>query len=507
MPKHEKAVILFDFFINYVYNISVNKNGIGYQKYFVSDITKIKRLGCVIMYHINFDKPVHIHFIGIGGISMSGLAEVLLNRGFTVTGSDMRPSAITKHLENQNVRIFYPQSAANIQDGIDVVVYTAAIHPDNPEFAECIRRQLPMMDRAELLGQIMKNYKNSIAISGTHGKTTTTSMLSHVFLAAQKDPTISVGGILKAIHGNIRIGHSQNFITEACEYTNSFLKFHPRIELILNIEEDHMDFFKDIDDIRHSFKEFANLLPDDGLLVINGEIPNLHYIIGDLSCQVITYSLKGDADYTATNIIMSDKATPAFDLVYHGEVIDHIQLSVPGMHNVSNALATIATCRALHIPMEAIKEGLQAFEGTDRRFEYKGEVAGITVIDDYAHHPTEIKATLTAAKNYPHKTLWCVFQPHTYSRTKAFLNDFADALSLADKVVLADIYAAREKDPGDIHATDIQKLINEKGGEAYYFPSFDEIENFLLEKCIHGDLVITMGAGDIVLVGEHLLGK
>ena len=268
-----------------------------------------------------------------------------------------------------------------------------------------------------------------------------------------------------------------------------------------------MDFFKDIDDIRHSFKEFANLLPDDGLLVINGEIPNLHYIISDLSCQVITYGLKGDADYTATNIIMSDKATPTFDLVYHGEVIDRIQLSVPGMHNVSNALATIATCRALHIPMEAIKEGLQAFEGTDRRFEYKGEVAGITVIDDYAHHPTEIKATLTAAKNYPHKTLWCVFQPHTYSRTKAFLNDFADALSLADKVVLADIYAAREKDPGDIHATDIQKLINEKGGEAYYFPSFDEIENFLLEKCIHGDLVITMGAGDIVLVGEHLLGK
>lgn len=460
-----------------------------------------------MMYQINFDNPVHIHFIGIGGISMSGLAEVLLNRGFTITGSDMRPSAITRHLEEQGVQIGYPQSAANVSDDIDVVVYTAAIHPDNPEFAECVRRKLPMMDRAELLGQIMKNYKNSIAISGTHGKTTTTSMLSHIFLAAKADPTISVGGILKAIHGNIRIGQSQNFITEACEYTNSFLKFHPQIELILNVEEDHMDFFKDLDDIRHSFREFARLLPKDGLLVINGEIPDYAYISEAADCQVLTYGLKGSCDYTAANITMTDKATPEFDVIYHGEVLDHVKLNVPGIHNVSNALASIAASLYLGFSMEDIKAGLLDFEGTDRRFEHKGSVAGITVIDDYAHHPTEIKATLTAAKNYPHETLWCVFQPHTYSRTKAFLNDFADALSLADKVILADIYAAREKDPGDIHATDIQNLINEHGGEAYYFSSFDEIENFLLEKCIHGDLVITMGAGDIVLVGEHLLGK
>lgn len=459
------------------------------------------------MYQIDFNKPMNIYFMGIGGISMSGLAEILLERNFKISGSDMRPSAITKHLESKGVSIAYGQRAENIKDGLDMIVYTAAIHPDNPEFAEAKRRGIPMIDRAELLGQIMKNFNNSVAIAGTHGKTTTTSMLSHIFLAANEDPTISVGGILKAIHGNIRIGQSENFITEACEYTNSFLKFHPKMELILNVEEDHMDFFKDIDDIRHSFKSFAEILPEDGHLIINGEIPNLDYFTKDLKCNVITYGLDGDYMYTAKNIIISDMALPEFDLVYKGQVIDHIVLSVPGLHNVSNALASIATARVVNIPMNMIKQGLTDFKGTDRRFEYKGEFAGITVIDDYAHHPTEIKATLTAAQKYPHDTLWCVFQPHTYSRTKAFLHEFADALSLADKVVLCDIYAAREADPGDIHATDIQKLLLEKGVDAHYFETFDEIEKFLLENCIHNDLLITMGAGDVVLIGETLLGQ
>ena len=459
------------------------------------------------MYHINFNIPEKIHFMGIGGISMSGLAEILLDRGFTICGSDRAPSAITKHLEARGVHIAYGQCAQNITDDIDAVVYTAAIHPDNPEFAEAVRKGIPMLDRAELLGQMMSHYKNSVAVAGTHGKTTTTSMLTHIFLQAKTDPTISVGGILKAIHGNIRIGRSENFITEACEYTNSFLKFNPKIEVILNIEEDHLDFFKDIDDIRHSFKAFAEKLPDDGTLIINGEIDNINEITENLKCRVITYGLEDCFEYHAKNITFNELGAGRFDLYHNDSFIDHIELSVTGLHNVSNALSAVATAEALQLPFEAVKSGLKAFDGTDRRFEYKGEFNGVTVIDDYAHHPTEIAATLTAAKNYPHKDIWCVFQPHTYTRTKALLHEFAEALSLADKVVLADIFAARENDPGDIHSTDIQKLIEKKGVPVYYFPSFEEIEKFLSEKCTHGDLLITMGAGDVVNIGENLLSK
>ncbi len=459
------------------------------------------------MYHINFNIPEKIHFMGIGGISMSGLAEILLDRGFTISGSDRAPSAITKHLEAKGVHIAYGQCADNITDDIHAVVYTAAIHPDNPEFAEAVKKGIPMLDRAELLGQIMSHYKNSVAVAGTHGRTTTTSMLSHIFLQAKTDPTISVGGILKAIHGNIRIGRSENFITEACEYTNSFLKFNPKIEVILNIEEDHLDFFKDINDIRNSFKAFAGKLPDDGTLIINGEIDNIDEITEGLQCRVITYGLENHFEYNARNITFNEQGAGQFDLYHNDTFKEHINLNVTGLHNVSNALSAIAASEALHLSMEDIKAGLKAFEGTDRRFEYKGDYHGITIIDDYAHHPTEITATLTAARNYPHKNIWCVFQPHTYTRTKAFLHEFAESLSLADYVVLADIFAARETDPGDIHSTDIQKLIEAKGVPAYYFSSFEEIEKFLSEKCTHGDLLITMGAGDVVNIGEALLSE
>ena len=347
------------------------------------------------MYHINFDIPEKIHFMGIGGISMSGLAEILLDRGFTVCGSDRAPSAITRHLEAKGVRIAYGQCAENITDDMDAVVYTAAIHPDNPEFAEAVKKGIPMLDRAELLGQIMSHYKNSVAVSGTHGKTTTTSMLSHIFLQAETDPTISVGGILKAIHGNIKIGRSENFITEACEYTNSFLKFNPKIEIILNIEEDHLDFFKDIHDIRRSFKAFAEKLPDDGTLVINGEIDNIGELTQNLGCRVITYGLENHFEYNARNITFDEQGAGRFDLYHNNDFMEHIELSVTGLHNVSNALSAAAASEALHISIEDIKAGLKAFEGTDRRFEYKGEFNGVTIIDDYAHHPTEITATLT----------------------------------------------------------------------------------------------------------------
>lgn len=457
------------------------------------------------MYKIDFSDPINIHFIGIGGISMSGLAEILLKEGFTVSGSDSKESALTNHLAAKGARIFYGQKADNISDGIDVVVYTAAIHEDNPEFAEVKRRQIPMLSRAELLGQLMLNYKIPIAVSGTHGKTTTTSMLSHILLQGETDPTISVGGILQAIGGNIRVGNSDIFVTEACEYTNSFLHFFPKISIILNIEEDHMDFFKDLDDIRHSFREFAKLLPADGTLIINGDIQNYQEITKGLDCRVITYGMDSSNDYSACSLSYDESGNVSFDLMEHGTVTDHIALAVTGDHNMSNALATIAAARLLDLSMDTIQKGLLSFTGTDRRFQYKGEKNGFTIIDDYAHHPTEIRATLTAAKHYPHKKLWCVFQPHTYTRTKAFFHEFAEALALADHVVLADIYAARETDTLGMSSAQLAETIQSLGTDSHYFPSFQAIEEFITENCKKGDLLITMGAGDVVNIGEGLL--
>ena len=403
------------------------------------------------MYEIDFTHPGKIHFIGIGGISMSGFAELLHSMGFTITGSDWHESKITKHLESLGIQVVYGQKEENITKDIDLVVYTAAVKKTNPEYQAAEKLNLPLMERAVMVGQVMKNYSSAIAIAGTHGKTTTTSIASHIFLAANLDPTISVGGILEAIGGNIRIGHSKHFITEACEYTNSFLHFFPTVGMILNIEEDHMDFFHDLSDIRHSFHLFAKRIPEHGTLIINADIENYEEITEGLSCRVITYGLENkDADFTAENITYNDLGCGTFDAVVQGEVKGHFHLSVVGRHNVSNTLACLALASLYGIDDGTVQKALTTFHGADRRFEYKGEKNGFTIIDDYAHHPTEIRATLTAAKNYPHKTLWCAFQPHTYTRTRAFLKDFASALSLADKVILADIYAAREKDPGDI---------------------------------------------------------
>ena len=457
------------------------------------------------MYQIDFHKPLHIHFIGIGGISMSGLAEILLGEDFKVSGSDSKESPLTDSLTRKGARIFYGQRASNITDDVELVVYTAAIHPDNPEYASAVEKGIPMLTRAQLLGQIMRNYDTPIAVSGTHGKTTTTSMISQILLEADADPTISVGGILPSIGGNIRVGQSETFVTEACEYTNSFLSFFPKISVILNIDADHLDFFKDIDDIRHSFRKFAQLLPADGALIINADTPHYQDIIKDLSCKIITYGLEHEAQYQATDITYDKYGHASFTVLKDGRKAGSFYLKVPGSHNVSNALAAIALARLLQIPDDVIVKGLGSFTGTDRRFQYKGEVAGVTIVDDYAHHPTEIQATLNAAHNYPHKKLWCVFQPHTYTRTKALLPEFAQALKLADHVVLADIYAARETDNLGISSADLMELIKAEGKDCYYYESFEDIEKFLLNNCINGDLLITMGAGDVYKIGEELL--
>ena len=459
------------------------------------------------MYQIDFKKPMHIHFIGIGGISMSGLASILLKQHFKVSGSDAHESELTKQLEAEGAILYYGQRASNLDDTPDLVVYTAAIHPDNPEYAAAVAKQIPMLSRAELLGQMMHNFKTPVAISGTHGKTTTTSRASYIFLEADMDPTISVGGILDAIGGNIRVGGHDTFLTEACEYTNSFLHFFPKISVILNIDADHLDFFKDLDDIRHSFRKFAQLLPDDGTLIVNSEIEHLDQLTEGLTCKIVTYGMDASSDYYASNITFDEFAHPSFDCYKGDTLLGHFVLHVPGIHNVSNALASIALADQMGVSMEHTRIGLEKFGGTKRRFEKKGEIGGVTIIDDYAHHPTEIEATLHAAHNYPHKKLWCVFQPHTYTRTKALMDDFAKALTLADHVVLADIYAARETDTLGISSSMLAEKVNALGGCADYFDSFDKIETCLLENCKPGDVLITMGAGDVVKIGEKLLGK
>ena len=463
------------------------------------------------MYTIDFNKPVHVYFMGIGGISMSGLAHILVERGFKVSGSDSKESPMTKALSDLGVNIMYGQCAQNITDTspIDVVVHTAAIHPDNPEFMAAKAANIPILTRAELLGQIMKEYKIPIAISGTHGKTTTTSMLSKILLEADTDPTLSIGGVFSDIGGNIRVGKSDYFVTEACEYTNSFLSFFPKISVISNIDADHLDFFKDLDDIRNSFTKFAHLLPDDGTLVINGDIENYNAITDGLGCEIITYGSKEDFDYYPSDIEYDEHGNPSFKAHIPGGKVLDVKLAVPGLHNVYNALASIAVSNILNIDSDVATKALSLFGGTSRRFEHKGEIHGVTIIDDYAHHPTEIKATLTAAQNYPHNKIWCVFQPHTYTRTKALLDEFAEALSFADKVVLVDIYAARETDTLGISSRTLCDKIVELGHECTYFPTLDgfsEVEKFLLQNCTKGDLLITMGAGDVVKIGNELLG-
>lgn len=459
------------------------------------------------MYQIDFKQPISVYFMGIGGISMSGLAEILMTEGFTVSGSDVQQSKLTEHLEALGAQIFYRQRAENITDEPDLVVYTAAIHEDNPEFQEAVRRSIPMLTRADLLGQMMRNYRNAIAVSGTHGKTTTTSMVTEILMAGNTNPTISVGGILNSIGGNIQIGSRELFVTEACEYTNSFLSFFPTMELILNIEEDHLDFFKDLADIRHSFRLFAEKLTADGVLIISSDIVDYEEICRDLPCRIITFGKPDNSTYRAANISYDTFARPSFDLLEEGHTIGRIALSVPGEHNVYNALGAIAAARLVGIPDAAIARGLLNFKGTRRRFEVKGELAGVTIVDDYAHHPQEIKVTLAAARNYPHRKVWCVFQPHTYTRTRVFLDQFAEALTGADEVILADIYAARETDTLGVSSRDIEARLKQRGASVHYFSSFDEIETFILQNCVGGDLLITMGAGDVVKVGEKLLGE
>ena len=463
-------------------------------------------------YNLDFNRPEKIFFVGIGGVSMSGLALILADAGFDVSGSDRDKSATTEKLEKRGIKVFYGQKKENITPDIDCVVFTAAIHADNPEYVRTMELGLKYLKRGELLGQIMKNYRTGVAISGTHGKTTTTSMISEILLDAGMDPTVNNGGVLKSIGGNTRVGGKDFFVAEACEYTNSFLEFFPKVAVIMNIEEDHLDFFKDLDDIRASFRKFAHLVPADGAVVINGAIDDYREITDGLECRVITFGENekdyyGEKnDYYAKDISYNKKGCAIFTECA-GARERKVQLGVPGEHNIIDALAALAVCDHLGVPEDDAVKGLEGFRGADRRFEYKGEVNGITVVDDYAHHPTEIRATMSIARKIERGKVFVVFQSHTYTRTKAFFDEFVDALRPADVVLMPDIYPARETDNLGISSKDLCDALNRLGTEAHYIPDFDEIERFLSEKCTKNDLVITMGAGEAYKIGDMLLKR
>ncbi|MBQ9605478.1 MAG: UDP-N-acetylmuramate--L-alanine ligase, partial [Firmicutes bacterium] len=429
-----------------------------------------------------------IHFIGIGGISMSSLAEILLNEGKTISGSDSKASELTERLKKCGIKVYIGQCAENIRPEYDLIVYTAAISADNPELIAAKQSGAAVIDRAALVGMMMLTYKYPVSVAGTHGKTTTSSILSEIFMAAGKDPTISLGGILPSIGGNFRIGGREFFLLETCEYQDSFLKFNPHSAIILNVDKDHTDYFTDLEHIYRSFNTFAKRLPQGGTLVVNSDIKDIEKVTNGVSAKIVTYGREGD--WTAENIGFDAAGFGSYSAYYKGEKQADIQLSIPGMHNVYNSLAAFALAKVYGLETKDIVKGIDNYKGVDRRFQRKGAFDGVAVVDDYAHHPTEIAATISSARAGHIKNLWIAFQPHTYTRTHDLLDEFANALSKADDVVILDIYAAREKDTGLVHSRDLVDKINALGGaKAHYLPDFESAEEYLSHTCKKGDML------------------
>ena len=448
----------------------------------------------------------HIHLIGIGGISMSAIAETLKNWNYKVTGSDSTKSEITDSLIQNGIDVTIGHDLGNA--GIaDLIVYSAAISEQDPEILIAKENNIPLIDRGHFVGYLTKLYKETICVAGTHGKTTTTSMISICFVNAQKDPSIEVGALLKEINGNYRVGKSDYFILESCEYKGNFLKFFPKTEVILNIDNDHLDYYKSFDNIVKAFSDFANLLDESGLLVTNADDENCFALREKVKSHFISYGIYNEnADFTAKNITFDRNGFPSFDVYKNERYYQTIELSVAGIHNVLNALACIAVCDYYNISKEIVFYSLKSFTGANRRLEYKGTIEGdIVIYDDYAHHPTEIKATSNAIKNKDYNESWVVFQPHTYSRTKLLLNDFADSISDFDHIILLDIYAAREQNTYEISSNDLANKLKEKNKDVRYISNFDEVVSFLKENVQHNDLILTLGAGTVTNIGPMLL--
>ena len=453
----------------------------------------------------NIKKYKKIHMIGIGGVSMSGIAEILLNWGFTVSGSDRTDSEILNTLKNAGIKTFVGHNAENVL-GSDCVVYTAAISKDNPELVHAKELGIPVIERSDFLGELTRCYKNTIAISGTHGKTTTTSLVSLCFLEALKDPSIQVGAIIKELNGNYRVGNSENFIIEACEYVESFLKFSPRSEIILNIDNDHLDYYKNMENVKKAFIKYVKLLPEDGHLIINADDNNCIDLPIYSKAPAIKYGIENeDVDFSAKNILFNEDGCPEFDVYKYNEFYEHIKLSIPGKHNVLNALACIALCDVYGISKENIKVALAKFKGADRRFEFKGMLNGAKVYDDYGHHPTEVLATAKALKNKQFNESWVVFQPHTYSRTYSHLDAFAQALLNFDNIIVTDIYAARENNTYNISSKDLVDAIVKLGKDAKYISSLEDCASYLKENVKENDIVLTLGAGTVTQIGPMIV--
>lgn len=455
---------------------------------------------------VDLSEYKNVHCIGIGGIGLSAIAEILISRGYNVSGSDMKESDMTYRLAKMGARIFIGHRAENV-DNADILVYSAAVSMDNPEIVRAKEKGIPCLSRAEMLGTLMDGYENSIAISGTHGKTTTTSMVSLIMDRAGMSPTILVGGNLAEIGGNCKVGNSEYFITEACEYMDSFLSLRPKMEIILNIDSDHLDYFKDINQIVQSFDRFAKLVPEEGTIIAYDANPFVSQVINGLP-NVISFGLNENCDYSASDIKFNEDGMPSFKVSAGRNTLAEVQLSVPGEHNVLNALAAFACAHVLGTDVKVITETLENYHGTERRFDIIGTTAeGVKIVDDYAHHPTEIKATLSASQNVPHNELWCCFQPHTYTRTIALFDEFAEAFAMTDHLILADIYAAREKNIYKISSSQLAEKIKEEhpDKDVMYIDSLEGIADYVKSHTSKGDMVITMGAGDIYKVGEMLL--
>jgi len=449
----------------------------------------------------------HVHFIGIGGVHMRAHAEQLHNSGYAVSGSDQNETEATAHLRDIGVNACIGHAAEHVADGTDLVVYTAAVPQDNPELVAARTKKIPIMERAALLGGIMQNYAHPVCVAGTHGKTTATSMLAEIFLAAELDPTIAVGGVLPKIGGTVRDGGRDVFIVESCEYCDSFLQFHPYIGIVLNIEFDHADYFADLDAYYRSFRKFAELIPAAGALVVNADVERLAYLTGGLACRVITVD-GAAADFRAENIKYDKQGCAGFVVMHKNERLGKIQLDVPGRHNVSNALAAMAAAVDLGVSFADVADGLGEFTGAGRRAEIKGETPnGATVMDDYAHHPTEIRASLSSMQNSGYNRVCCIFQPHTRSRTLALLEEFTTCFDDADTVVLLDIYepAGREEHDCHISSADLAARLAIRGVNTLYAKSRSDAVSFVHKNFFDNDLCITMGAGDVSTLGKDLL--
>ena len=460
------------------------------------------------MFEINIDdsKYKNIFFIGIGGISMSALAELMLYKGYKVYGSDRMPSINTEKLKKNGATIYYEHKKEHIEN-MDLVIFTDAISFDNEEYMEAVKEKIDLVDRATFLGAIMKNYKKSIAVSGTHGKTTTTSMITEIIKDLDLNPTIMLGGQLKDIDGNIKIGDENLFLTEACEYKANILKYFPTTEIILNIDEDHLDYFDNIDHIIRTFKGYVDNLHADDYVILNVDDENVDSLFPIDNCKVFTFGIKNDADLRAKNIDFSEDGFPTYDLYLKGKKMCHVELSVLGRHNVLNSLAAIAATYVNNIPIEDAIIGLKNYKGVERRLEEKGYYKGTKIMDDYAHHPTEIKSSIHAIKNACKGKLYTIFQPHTYTRTKLLLDAFANSFDESDVIIITDIYAAREKDYGDIHSKTLRDAISDHRDNAFYISGFEDIVKFIKENIKKDDVVVTMGAGDVYKIGEMILEK